>query len=309
MLRKIAVVGGNGFVGREVIAAAAGRGVAAIGIVRSSEGQRLVQTLGGVPFMAPRLDAGCLARLPEALSGCDGLVYTASVSTGAQGEDRTEPAGLASVLDACRIALVPRVVLFSGLGVARYGMNEHCTNPYFLAKMAGEVAAFRSGIPTTVFRPSYIFGTGDEFLTPLLSRMRTTSPIEIPGDGRYRLQPISVQDAARAVLCAIDTGQNSTQVLDLVGPEILSYRSLLGRVAAAMNRDLEITERPVAEAIALSRGSSYFGLRPHDLACLLCDEVSDPMPVETLVGGELDRVDAMIARVLERVSEGGRSER
>jgi len=233
------------------------------------------------------------------LEGCAGLVYTASVWATPGAADRTEPSGLLNVLEACRAARVPRFVFLSGLGIAHYGMNVHCTNPYFLAKMAGEVALFRSDRGVTVFRPSYIFGTGDEFVSPLIRRVRRERVIEIPGTGDYRLQPVSVGDTARAILSAIDRAPSpSPLVVDLVGPEILSYRALILRIASIMGRHLEIRDRPVEEAQAQARATGYFGLRPHDLACLLCDEVSDPGPVETLVGGPLETLDETLARTI-----------
>ena len=305
MLRKIAIVGANGFVGRHLLELVAQKGIGSVGIVRSEAAAVLVQRLGGTPFRVADLEKDAMMALIPALATCDGLVYTASVSAGPKARDRTDPAGLVNVLAACRAAGVPKFIFFSGLGVAHYGMNPHCTNPYFLAKMAGEVALFRSSLAATVFRPSYLFGAGDEFLSPLIFRIDTGPVIEIPGDGRYRLQPVAVRDAARAVLGALEQNEDSPRVIDLVGPEILSYRTLVGRIASIMGRRVEIRERPVDETLALARESGYFGLRPHDLACLLCDEVSDPGAVESLVGGKLEPLDGVIARTVAALRSSG----
>lgn len=275
----------------------------ALGVVRSGEGALVVQERGGIPLRVQDLRESETRALVPALEGCEGLVYTASVSAVAGASDRTDPCGLLNVLDACRAAGVRRFVFLSGLGIAHYGMNRHCTNPYFLAKMAGEVALFRSDLEVTVFRPSYILGAFDEFLSPLIRRMAKDPVIEIPGSGDYRLQPISVGDAARAILGALGGGAGpSPAVVDLVGPEILSYRALILRIASIMGRPVEIRERPVEEAQAQARETGYFGLRPNDLACLLCDEVSDPAPVASLVGEELETVDRMLERTIARLT-------
>ncbi len=299
MLRKIAIVGGNGFVGRHVIDLAVRRGIEAVGIVRSNAGAALVESLGGAPLCLSNLESSETATLVPRLLNCDGLVYTASVAAGAGEQDRTDPRGLTNVLAACREAAVPKVVFFSGLGVFHYGMNPHCTNSYFLAKMAGEVALFRSGFGVTVFRPSYIFGPGEEFLSPLVRRIARGGALEIPGDGEYRLQPISVRDAARAALGALDSQLMSPRVVDLVGPEALSYRALVGRIASRVGRAVAIQERSVDEVLALARTSGYFGLRPHDLACLFCDEISDPGAAQSLVGETLEPLETMIAEAIE----------
>lgn len=243
-----------------------------------------------------------MATLVPALAGCDGLVYTASVSTGTSA-DRTNPAGLVNVMAASAEQGVKRLVFLSGLGIAHYGMNVHCTNPYFLGKMAGEVELFRSGLGATVFRPSYILGAGDEFLTPLMARMARESVIEIPGDGSYRLQPVSARDAARAILGALERDDPAPRVVDLVGPEVVSYRALVGRVASIMGRTVEITERPIDQVLVQARESNYFGMSATDLACLLCDEVSDARATEDLAGGTLETLDAMIARIQGEILE------
>lgn len=302
MISKIAIVGANGLVGRHTLELCRQQGVAVAGIVRSEAGARLVESFGGDPLRVADLGKTACAALAPALAGCDGVVYTASVAVG-PGADRTDPTGLVNVMNAGKEQGVQRFVFLSGLGIAHYGMNLHCTNPYFLGKMAGEVELFRSGLAATVFRPSYILGAGDEFLTPLIGRIARESILEVPGDGSYRLQPVSAKDAARAILGALGRDGLAPRVVDLVGPEVLSYRSFVGRVASIMGRPVEITESPVDRVLAQARESHYFGMTPTDLACLLCDEVSDVTATEELAGGGLETLDAMITRILAEILE------
>ena len=308
MLRKIAIIGANGLVGRNVLKLAVSRRIEVVGVVRSERGSDLVRTLGGVPVRVTDLEEAHTRALIPSLQGCDGLIYTASVTTGAAVVDRTDPGGLLNVVGACREAGVSRVLFYSGLGIAHYGMTRHCTSAYFLGKMAGEAALFRSGLSVVVFRPSYVFGYGDEFLTPLLSRMGEGKSVEIPGDGSYRLQPVSVEDAARASLATLERTGISPRVIDLVGPEIVSYRALISRASTLTGKPVEIKERPIDEAIAIARTAGYFGLSSTDLDCLLCDEVGDPGPVAALVGAPLETIDVVIERTLAsiRASAGAR---
>jgi len=300
-------VGANGFVGRHLLEHARGLGHPVLGVVRSAAAAALVETLGGEPLELPDLGQDATAGLSAPLRGCAGVVYTASVSAAPGATDRTDPQGLLNVIAAARSAGVARLAFFSGLGVARYGMNPFSTNPYFLAKMAGETALFRSGLGVTVFRPSYIFGWGDEFLTPLIERLTETGAVEVPGDGSYRLQPISVRDAARAALRALSAENPPVEVVDLVGPEVVTYRALISRLAAEIGRTIEVTSRDLDEALAQARASNYFGLRAHELACLLCDEVSVASRAVELAGGSLESLDEMIASTVRAVvAEKGR---
>ena len=178
---------------------------------------------------------------------------------------------------------MPRVVFFSGLGVARYGMSLRCSNGYFLSKLAAETILFRSGLDGVVFRPSFVVGPGDAFV-PATLRALEGGEVERPGDGLYRMQPIAVADAALAVLAAIERPPDAfPTVFDLVGPEAVPYAALLERLvraARALGRDvsLRVREVPIDEAERRSRAGGYQGMLPDELDCLLCDEVCRPVP-------------------------------
>src|SRR5262249_33814745 len=112
-------------------------------------------------------------------------------------------------------------------------------------------------------------------------------------------QPISVGDAAAAIVGEVQSPSSSPRVVDLVGPEIVSYRSLIERLGKVLGRTLTVDRDPIEDAVRRAREGGYFGLRPHDLACLLCDEVSDADPVRRLVGRPLQGLDDMIRATVE----------
>jgi len=49
----------------------------------------------------------------------------------------------------------------------------------------------------------------------------------IPGSGKYRLQPISVVDVAKIILEAINEKKFSKKILDLVGPQKMSFEEFV----------------------------------------------------------------------------------
>ncbi len=296
---RLAVTGANGFVGRHVVAHAAESGWDVVGIVRSHAASEVVRETGGRPLVLESADEEALAR---AFEGSQSVVHLAQI--GAERAGQTYEAvnvGLTErVLVACRRAEVPRVVYFSGLGVARYGMSRRCTNGYFLSKLAAETLLFRSDRESVVFRPSYLVGPGDAFVRAALTAM-AAGEVERPGDGSYRMQPIAVADAADIVLAAIirPSGAFPT-VFDLVGPEPVSYAQLLERLAGAARDDgrparLRIREVTIAEADRRARNGGYQGMLPDELDCLLCDEIAAPAPLVALLGRPLTPLDAALA--------------
>jgi NADH dehydrogenase len=294
----LAVTGANGFVGRHLLRLAASRGYEVVGVVRSEAASAVVMGCGGRPVLAG-LGSDPLAR---AFAGATAVVHLAQVGGERHGGtfEAVSVRGTQNVVTAARQAGVRRVVFFSGLGVARYGMARRCTNAYFLSKLAAELALFRSGLDVTVFRPSYVLGVGGE-LVPGLLRELASGEVEVVEDGRYRMQPVAANDAAALILAGVEHAAPGPEVYDLVGPEPIAYADFVARVAGAARAqgrlagDYRVRSLSAAEAEQQAAAGGYRGLRREELDCLLCDEVSDPRPLESLLGRPLTRLDDVIA--------------
>jgi nucleoside-diphosphate-sugar epimerase len=288
MADRIAVTGASGFVGRHLTGSASGLGWEVVGVVRSEAAARTVREAGGRPVVLTGRDSEALAR---ALEDCRALVHLAQIGRerGGATYENVNVRGTGQVVEAARQAGLPRIVCFSGLGVARYGLAPRCTNPYFLSKLAAEVILFRSGREVVVFRPSYVVGPGDAFVRALLEAM-AAGEVERPGDGAYRLQQVAVKDAVAAVLAAVEgPAPAAPRVYDLVGPEAVGYARFLERLAAVARAHgkpaaYRVREVPIEEADRRARQGGYQGMLPDQLDCLLCDEVSDPAPLQALLG-------------------------
>jgi nucleoside-diphosphate-sugar epimerase len=131
--------------------------------------------------------------------------------------------------------------------------------------------------------------------------------VERPGDGRYRMQPVAVRDAAAGILAAVSGdaagADGRHRVFDLVGPEPITFDAFVARLAArARARGLpagySILAVPEAEADRQARGGGYRGLRPDELDCMLCDEVADAAPLAALIGRSLTPLDAAMETAL-----------
>jgi nucleoside-diphosphate-sugar epimerase len=299
---RIAVTGANGFVGRELVRRAAAAGWEVTGIVRSEEAAGIVAAAGGRPVVTP-LAAPETAR---AFAGAQAVAHLAQIGSEKRGQslEAVNVGGTRHVLDAACTAGVPRIVYFSGLGVARYGLAPRCTNAYFFSKLSAEVLLYSSDRQIVSFRPSYIVGPGDGLVTALLADM-AAGTVEWPGDGQYRLQPVAVADAAAAVLAAATLPASTDRrtrhrVLDLVGPVRLAYRDFVERLAQAARAlgrpaSFETRSVPVEETDRQAAAGGYRGMPPDELDCLLCDEVSEPGPLSVLLGRPLTDLDEALA--------------
>jgi nucleoside-diphosphate-sugar epimerase len=304
---RVVITGANGFVGRHVVAAAARRGLQAVGVVRSPAGAAAVKAAGGRALAVARLSS---PELRAAAQGARAIIHLAMIGSERAGAtySAVNVEGSRSVARMAIESGATPLVMFSGLGVGRYGQAPRTTNRYFLSKLEAEVEVYRSGVPAVVFRPSYIIGPGDGLATTLL-RDLGQGVVEVPGDGRYRMQPIAVADAADAALtAALDppqpVGRSAHRVIDLVGPEPIAYGRFVERfadVARAYGHaaDFVVRHIPVAEADRQAVAGGYRGMPPDELDCLLCDEVADPAPLQELLGRPLQPLDEAIAAAVD----------
>jgi NADH dehydrogenase len=276
------VTGASGFVGRQVVNLAVSQRVEVVAVVRNAEAHQRAVAAGA---RAVTVSAFSEDELSAAFAGCEALLHLANIGAERGGDtyEAVNVLGTRAAARAARRAGVGRIVYFSGLGVAHYGMNRHTTNPYFLSKLRAEAALFEELPDVAVFRPSYLLGPGDGLMTQLLSDI-AGGEVEIPGDGSYRMQPLVVRDAAAAVLAVLMLEGAKHRVYDLVGALAVTYRDLVQRVIAAAGASVRVREVPLEAALQAAQQGGYRGLLPDELACLLCDEVADPRPLQGLLG-------------------------
>ena len=125
------------------------------------------------------------------------------------------------IIRLCKKAKIKKIIYNSGLGV-----SKKTTSSYFISKLKAEQLIVNSGLDYTIFRPSYILGT-DDLLSQNLKKQIKKGSIIIPGSGNYKLQPISVNDVAKIILQATTSKKFSKKIIDLVGPETVSFENFV----------------------------------------------------------------------------------
>lgn len=146
--------------------------------------------------------------------------------------------GAARLARAAKAAQVQRFVLVSGMGV-----DPTSPSPYVRARMRGEELT-RAAFPgALVARPSVLFGPGDAFLSALV---RATSLPVVPlfGAGETRLQPVHVDDVALSVLRMLSGAGGKRKVFELGGAGTYTYREIVERVLATLDRKRTLVPVP-----------------------------------------------------------------
>jgi len=127
------------------------------------------------------------------------------------------------IIRLCKKAKIKKIIYNSGLGV-----SKETASSYFTSKLKAEQLIINSGLDYTIFRPSYILGK-DDLLSQNLKKQIKKGSIIIPGSGNYKLQPISVNDVAEIILQATTSKKFSKKIIDLVGPETVSFENFVKR--------------------------------------------------------------------------------
>jgi len=187
-----------------------------------------------------------------------------------------------NVIKACKNAGIKKIIFISGLGVSRSNKSD-----YFVSKYKAEREIINSGLDYTIFRASYIIGKTD-YLTKALSKQMKKGVIVIPGSGKYRLQPIFVVDVAKIILEAINEKKFSKKILDLVGPQKISFEDFVNLFTKNTSVKIQKINLDSAYDEAKRNTRSVYGLE--SLNILVGDYTSDGKQLKKLSDVKLTTV-------------------
>ena len=187
--------------------------------------------------------------LVEALHGVDTLYNTYWVRSNHGAASFAQAVRNTRILiDAAVKAGVRRVVHVSIANPDRSDL------PYYRGKAELEAALKRSGLSYAIIRPTLLFGHGDVLINNIAWFLRHLPVFGLPGDGRYRLQPVFVEDYADRIVEAGASHDNLT--LDVAGPERFSFEGLVRLLRDAMGRRTRLVHMPPMLALSGARAVS-----------------------------------------------------
>jgi len=230
---NVFITGATGFVGREVLRHLDQAGHSIRILARDSNStvvQEMVSTHQAEAHCGNVLDAGSLRG---GLDGVDAVVHLVGIISeiGQNTFENIHTRGTKNMVEAARASGVKRFVQMSALGV-----RSDAVSRYHKSKWVAEEIVRRSGLDFTIFRPSIIYGAGDQFVN-LFARMSRWSPIlPVMGTGEGTLQPVRVEDVAQCFVNSLMDSRAVGQTYDLCGPEILTMPEILKTICAVKGR-------------------------------------------------------------------------
>lgn len=105
---------------------------------------------------------------------------------------------------------------------------------YFRGKAHLEKVLKEFGISYSILRPAVLFGKEDILINNIAWGLRYLPVFGVFGDGKYRLQPIYVDDLAEL---AIKSGRETeNKIINAIGPETFTYRELIKTVGSIIGK-------------------------------------------------------------------------
>jgi NADH dehydrogenase len=276
---NILVLGGTGFLGRDVCEKLVERSGGAEGpiTVPSRHPSRAGDLLTLPTVEVDSADLYDDAQLARLVAGRDAVINLVGILHGSEAEFQRVHAELpARLARACAKAGVRRVVHVSALGAAAGAASR-----YLRSKAAGEVALRSADLDLTVLRPSVMFGEHDHFINrfAMLERIFPMLPLAC---AEARFQPVWVEDVAEAIVRSLDEHWTIGQTIECAGPEEATLKQLVQMAGRWSGHQRAVISLP--DALARLQ-AAVLELLPGEP--LMSRDNLDSMKVPNVAGGKL----------------------
>ena len=250
MSKLVTIIGGSGFVGRYIARRLAKDGWRVRVAVRRPNEALFVRPYGVPGQVEPvacniRDDASVRAviRGADAVVNCVGTVRKG----GKNNFDAVQVEGAGRVARIAAAEGVGRLVQISSIG-ADPASDSH----YSRTKGEGEAAVLAAFPGAVILRPSVIFGTEDHFFNRFAAMTRMGPVLPVVG-ANSQFQPVHVDDVAQAAVKAVE-GEAAAGIYELGGPDVDSFRGLMGRMLKVIQRRRAVVSLPFFVARIMGAG-------------------------------------------------------
>ena len=252
--RSVCVLGGTGFVGRQITSQLVQSGYAVRVPTRNRGRARELLVLPGVEVVAA--DVHDETVLPRLLAGTDAAINLVGILN-EKGHDgsgfrKVHVELVEKLVRACHESRVPHLLQMSALKANAESGPSH----YLRSKGAGERTLKNLAgdeLRYTIFQPSVIFGPEDSFINRFAGLLRIC-PILPLARPKARFAPVSVADVASAFCAALENHSAYDRTFQLYGPEDYSLREIVVEIARILNLKRLIVGLPDS----LSRIQAWF---------------------------------------------------
>lgn len=231
--KTILILGGSGFVGRQIIASLVKKKSRVVILTRNPNKVKSLKVLGPpgqIEIISGNIfEEGLLETLMEekfAVINLCGILY----------ETKTNEFDIIHhFLPDLISKICKKLKTIKFIHISALGASINSSSKYSKTKALGEDKALKNFKNTKILRPSIIYGIGDNFFG-LFEKISKISPI-VPIIGPdVKFQPIFNNDVASAVVKLLENSKYKKNIYNLCGPEQFTFYDLIKNFMISLNR-------------------------------------------------------------------------
>ena len=217
---RVLVTGANGFIGSRVVAGLHAAGHEVVAATRHAT---------PIPGASSTLACDFSRDIdPEIwkprLTGLDAVVNCAGILRETRNDtfQRVHVDAPLALFRACAAAGVHRTIQVSALGEPQDG-------EFIASKHRCDQALAGLNLDWLVLRPGLVYSAHGAYGGTTLLRALAAMPavLPLPGNGSQPIRPIALEDLVAAIIAALAQPQSRAQIVELVGPRVLTLREYL----------------------------------------------------------------------------------
>lgn len=221
---KISVLGGNGFIGTNLISTLVSQNYHVTVLVRKRENAKHLWPLPLTDIVEYENTVPSISRLIAESKTVVNLVGVLQSKVGNPWGIEFENAHVkltSNLVESSKLSGCKNIIHISALGT-----SKDAPSMYLRSKAEGERILQDSDFNTTILRPSVVFGPGDKFLS-MFAKMHKFLPFIPLASYKSLFQPIYVGDLIRIIKFCIENPSKNHRTYDCVGPEVFSLGELV----------------------------------------------------------------------------------
>ena len=145
--------------------------------------------------------------------------------------------------------------------ISALGINEAVESKYAQSKLNGEQNILKIFPNTKILRPSIVYSSSDNFSCNLMTLLSRLPIFPLYYYGKTKFTPIHCSDLTDIIHFIVSTKVNSN-VIECVGPEVLSFKEILETLLNAINKKRLLVPFPLSLAMITAK---FFQLLPNPL--------------------------------------------
>lgn len=244
---SILVIGGTGTLGRQVVKQALDEGYQVKCLVRDFRRGAFLKDWGAELVYG---DLSIPSTLPNALKGANILIDLATIkSTSSYTSETIDWRGKLALIEAAKLTNLKKYIYFSILNA-----SQNQTIPLIDLKLKIEKELEKSGLNYTIFQCSGFFqGLISQYALPILEK----ETIWLSGDSAP-IAYLDTQDAAKAVMGALNLSQYDRQSVALIGEKFWTPQEIIDLCERLSGKSAKVSYIPFLAFGVLRRFFRFF---------------------------------------------------